>query len=395
MKILLVHNRYRTGAPGGEDIVFEQERTLLEQSGHEVSCYLRSNDEMDEKQLSHRARVVIDMQRSERTVRELGDIVRRNRPDVAHFHNVFPLISASGYEVCANEGIPVVQTIHNHRISCSTATHFRNGSVCERCTPSNPWAAVRYGCYRNSHVASLAVASMIFRNHLSQVHQQSISKFIALTRFSANRLVSAGIAPERIVVKPNFVDIPDVDRGPARRERAFAFVGRLAEEKGLRLLFDAWKQLRDVPLWVVGEGPLRAELEKIAADNNLPVRFLGLLERTALPPVLSAVRSIIVPSLCLEGGVPLTLLEAMASGTPAIASRLGGIPEIIDNEVDGLLFEPGNSAQLVQAVRRLEYESPFHAAMSARAVEKIIRECDRQANLKALIDIYDSVVRAR
>lgn len=244
-------------------------------------------------------------------------------------------------------------------------------------------------------MASLAVASMIFRNHLSSISQKYISKFIALTRFSANRLVSAGIAPNFIAIKPNFVDVPDIRYEPAHRERAFVFMGRLSEEKGLRVLFDAWKQLRDVPLWIIGDGPLRAELEQIALADNLPIRFFGLLARSALPPVLRVVRSIIVPSLCFEGGVPLTLLEAMASGTPAIASRLGGIPEIIEHEVDGLLFDPGKACQLIQAVRRLEYESDFHATLSARAIEKILRQCDRKANLNALIDIYDSVVRSR
>ncbi|MBM4214201.1 MAG: glycosyltransferase family 4 protein, partial [Gammaproteobacteria bacterium] len=106
MRVLLVHNYYRSGAPGGEDIVFEQESKLLEAAGHEVHRYTRSNDEMDERRLSDQVQVAIDMQRSRRTTRELGDLVRRNRPDVAHFHNIFPLISASAYEVCARERIP-------------------------------------------------------------------------------------------------------------------------------------------------------------------------------------------------------------------------------------------------------------------------------------------------
>jgi glycosyltransferase involved in cell wall biosynthesis len=395
MRILLVHNYYRAGAPGGEDVVFRQESDLLAEAGHEVTCFTRSNDEMDERRIADRLRVVWGMRRSRRTFRELTEVIRRVRPDVAHFHNTFPLISASGYEACVEAGVPVVQTIHNFRIVCSAATHFRDGSTCERCTPSNPWPAVRHACYRGSRVGSLAVASMLYRNQRARVRRDPVDMYLALTPFAARRLLAAGISQSRVTVKPNFIDLPDDFCEAAARDDRFVFVGRLSEEKGLRFLLDAWRDLRDIPLLLVGEGPLRTELEAYARDHSLPVRFAGLLDRAAVRDIVRSARAAIVPSLCFEGGVPLSLLEAMAVGTPIIASRLGGIPELVTDDLDGLLFEPGDTAQLATQVRRLNSDPALQASLAGHGLQSVRRVHGRQANLDALLGVYATVCRAR
>jgi len=391
MKILLVHNYYRSGAPGGEDVVFEQERDLLLGAGHEVFCYTRSNDEMDERRILDQARVAIGMQRSQRTLREIRSLIFNIRPQVAHFHNVFPLISASGYEACVTAGVPVVQTVHNFRMACSAAIHFRNGSVCESCTPSKPWAAVQYGCYRDSRVASLAVAATIYRNHHRGVYRNFVTRFIALTGFAARRLIAMGVSSDRITVKPNFVSgLTDRENLDAITNK-FVFVGRLAEEKGVKFLLEAWKQLADVPLALVGDGPLRPWLEEYVRRHVLPVEFVGMQERSVVTRIVSSARGAVIPSLCFEGGVPLTLLEAMAVGTPVIASRFGGIPELLTDDVDGLLFDPGNISQLVTAVKRVATDSTLRSTLAERARNLVHHVHGRENNLQALIAIYDSV----
>ena len=143
MRLLLVHNAYRSGSPGGEDRVFEQEVALLRAAGHEVFTYTRSNDEMEENRRRDQFVVLGGMQRSRRTVAELGDIIDQTSPEIAHFHNTFPLISLSAYQVCHQRRVPVVQTLHNFRLVCAVGTHYREGSACEKCRPGSPWAAVR------------------------------------------------------------------------------------------------------------------------------------------------------------------------------------------------------------------------------------------------------------
>ncbi|MBM4231365.1 MAG: glycosyltransferase family 4 protein [Gammaproteobacteria bacterium] len=395
MRILLVHNYYRAGAPGGEDVVFRQERDLLSEAGHEVTCFTRSNDEMDEHRFADRLRVVWDLRHSRRTFRELGAVIRRVQPDVVHFHNTFPLISASGYAACATAGVPIVQTIHNFRLVCSAATHFRAGAACERCTAVNPWPAVRHGCYRGSRLASFVVASMLYRNQRARVRQDPVDMYLALTPFAARRLMAAGIPKDRVTVKPNFVELSDDVGKTVAREDRFVFVGRLAEEKGVRFLLAAWRGLRDMPLLLVGEGPLRVELEAYVREHSLPVEFAGLLDRTAVREVIRSARAVIVPSLCFEGGVPLSLLEAMSSGTPVIASRLGGVPELVTDGVDGLLFEPGDAAQLVRQARRLISDPIMQSSLAQRALQAVSRVHGKRANLDALLRVYTTVCRAR
>ncbi|NDF85433.1 MAG: glycosyltransferase family 1 protein [Gammaproteobacteria bacterium] len=393
MRVLLVHNRYRSGAPGGEDVVFEQERKLLESGGHEVHCYTRSNDEMDERKISDKARVLWQLQRSRRTFRELSRLIRQVRPQIAHFHNVFPLISASGYQACHTEQIPVVQTVHNYRQACATGIHFRAGTVCELCTPGNPWPAVRHGCYRNSRLASLAVAANIFRNHFSGVDEQFVSQYIALTKFSANRLVASGMPREKITVRPNFVEIDSYANKRMLRGQTFVFAGRLSPEKGLLWLLSTWRQLREFRLLVVGDGPLRSELEALCLEWQLPVQFLGLKGRRELIELLQCAAGVIVPSLCFEGGVPLTLLESMGAGTPVVASRIGGIPEFIADGHDGLLVDPGSEVGLAAAVRRIAADRSLPDSMGREARLKVASECGRERSLQTLIDIYSDAIQ--
>ena len=391
MRILLVHNYYRGGGSGGEDIVFQQERAMLLDAGHEVFCYTRTNDEMDEQSFVDRARVLEGLGRSRRTLRELGLLIRKARPQVAHFHNVFPLISSSGYEACAVGGVPVVQTVHNFRMVCTSATHFRAGAICESCTPGNPWSAVRHACYRGSRVASFAVAAMLHRNHRLAVYHQWISRFIALTDFSARRLIAMGIPSSRVSVKPNFVELL-VDRsGSSARSSKFIFVGRLAEEKGARFILEAWTRLRDVPLLMVGDGPLRFALETYARRNDLPVEFAGMQDRNQIFRLVKSARAAVVPSLCFEGGVPLTLIESMALGTPILATRLGPIPEFVTHGVDGLLFKPGDAEELVFSVRKLADDDGLCVALAERALQLVKRVHGREANTRELIKIYKAV----
>jgi len=392
MRILLAHNYYRSGSPGGEDIVFEQERDLLLAAGHDVHSYTRSNDEVDENRFADQLRVLSGMQRSARTIRELRGVIRRFRPQVVHFHNVFPLISVSAYDVCRAEGVPVVQTVHNFRLSCSAAIHFRDGHICELCTPDNPWPAVRYRCFRGSRAGSLAVASTLFRNNASRVHQRQITRFIALTNFSARRLTLAGIPAERIVIKPNFISDHFKRNDGEPRGKGFVFAGRLSHEKGVKFLLETWAGLGDIPLTIAGDGPLKNQLQSSARQMGLPVKFAGVVGREDLARVFRSARAVVVPSLCFEGGIPLSLLEAMATGTPVIASRIGGIPELITHESDGLLFDPSDSVGLIAAVRRMHFDDSLWGRISSSCSAKVYRDHAAEPNLRALISVYDSVL---
>jgi glycosyltransferase involved in cell wall biosynthesis len=386
MRVVLVHNQYRSGTPGGEDVVFREEKALLESAGIEVQTYTRSNDEMRPKSLVDRARVLAGLRRSRRTRRDLNALLDQFKPDIVHCHNTFPLISVSAYESCHSRRIPVVQTVHNYRLVCASGNHYRANSICEDCTPGRAWSAVRHACYMNSRAASLAVAGMITVNHRSRVYLELVDRFIALNRFSANRLVAMGIPVEKLIIKPNFVGA-SFPRLNESRQNYFLFAGRLSTEKGLEWLISAWHQLQDIPLVIAGDGPLRDRLEQQVKMHGLPIRFLGMQSREAVRSLMVRSRGVVFPSLWFEG-MPMTILEAWQSEAPVICSSVGGLPELIRDGVDGLLVKPGDHAGLALAVRRIATDSSFGSTVAASALERVQAEFSPQRNLELLLDIY-------
>ena len=156
MKILLVHNRYQI--PGGEEVVVEQERQMLEEAGHEVLTYTRSNFEGESWTGLKRVALVRNIAWSSDTKGQLSQLLHEKRPDVVHVHNTFMMMSSSVFAACKEAGIPVVQTLHNYRLFCPAANFIRNGRVCEECVEHSLMRGIRYRCYRGSRGATASVA---------------------------------------------------------------------------------------------------------------------------------------------------------------------------------------------------------------------------------------------
>jgi glycosyltransferase involved in cell wall biosynthesis len=148
MRILLVHNRHRSGAPSGDDRVFMNEISLLESKGHHVIIYERNNDEFDQMFLARKLMMVLKVSWSPISHREIKQIIRSEKPDVVHFHNTFPFIFPSAYYACADEGVPVVHTLHDFRLLCPSAFLLRDGNICEECLKSRVWKAIKYGGFK-------------------------------------------------------------------------------------------------------------------------------------------------------------------------------------------------------------------------------------------------------
>ena len=397
MRVLLIHNRYRSGSPGGEDVVVEQERQLLEEAGHEVTPYLRSNDEVSLRSPSQVASLVLGMKRSQRTIRELARLISECKPDVAHIHNLFPLISSSAYEACMAAGVPIVQTLHNYRFSCIAANHFRDDAVCTRCTPHDHRAGVSAGCYRGLRLASAMVGRAVEAMWTHAVDSGAVARFIVLSNFARDWLQERGVDPSQIVVKPNFIRaVSPAVRKPesSSGSRYFVFSGRLSEEKGVGVLIEAWKSLRDHQLLVLGDGPLRPSLEAEAERYQLPIRFAGHLPRDQAMNVMAAARGVIVPSVWFEG-MPMVVLEAWAAGVPVLASRIGGLEEMLAENSLGFGFLPGDPQSLRAAVQQLVEAPDLAAQRIERALDVVRQRHSSEYSLRALERVYGDVVNQR
>ncbi len=370
----------------------DQETQLLRDAGVEVRQYLRSNDEMSEASWSDRLTVATEITGSRRTTRELDVLFRDSIPDVVHVHNTFPLVTSAVYSACARARVPVVQTIHNYRWVCAAATHYRQGVVCEECTPGRSWAAVRHRCYRNSLLGSFAVASMIRSDKRREIHMRFIDRFLVLGRFAAGRLVDQGIDPMKIVIKPNFVSARDaVYDGP---RRTALFVGRLSPEKGLKTLLRACDLAKDVSLQIVGDGPMREELEREVAERRLDVHFVGMQDRARVRELLSKAMFLITPSEWFEAGIPLVVLEAWAEGTPVIATRFAGMADLVDGE-DALTFTIGRAEELADRMRDLISSAELRAKLAAGGRRRHLSRHTPQHSLDTLLDTYRGLHESR
>jgi glycosyltransferase involved in cell wall biosynthesis len=392
MKVLLAHNYYQR--PGGEDAVMKAECELLKAAGHHVSTYLRHNDEIERLGFGGKAFVPLQTLWAQGSARQLGEILRREKPDVAHFHNTFPLISPSAYYACREAGVPVVQTLHNYRLLCPTATFFRNGQVCEECVQHSLWRAVGYGCYRRSRLATATVALMLAAHQSQQTWTEMIDCYVTPTEFARKKFIEAGFPADLIVSKPNFVQ-PDPGVRESRGEYAL-FVGRLEPEKGLSTLVLAWKELgKTIPLRIVGEGSLRATLETEAAQNGLTnITFAGQLNYAETIAAMKRARFLVFPSECYET-FGRTIAEAFACGVPVLASRLGAMEEIVEHNRTGLHFSPAAPHDLAKTVRWAWAHPNRMAEMGRTARAEYEAKYTAKRNYRLLMDIYERAIQIR
>ncbi len=383
MRILIIHNRYQQA--GGEDGVVEAERALLQANGHEAEIYSEDNHRVDSMgKLMVAARTLWSAETSQR----VGSTIDRFQPDVAHVHNTFPLISPSVYHLLQNRGVPVVQTLHNYRLLCPSATFYRDGHVCEDCLNKTfPWPSVQHACYRGNYGATAATASMLFLHRLMGTWKNKIDAYIALTEFARNKFIEGGLPAERIVIKPVFV--PDYGIGAADGGYA-VFIGRLTEEKGIQTLLDAWKVLgASIPLRIVGAGPMSDHVQAQAAQ--IPgVSCLGRLSDEDLRETLLRAAFTVFPSVWYEG-MPAVILESYAAGLPVIASRLGSMAALVKEGQTGYLFEPGSAAGLVKAVQQLRNDLPAYVEMRRNSRWEYEQNYTSGRNYQLLISIYSSI----
>ena len=385
MKILLVHNSYQH--PGGEDVVVNQEHHLLERAGHRVVTYRRTNHEILERSALGRPALLKQIVWATDTRREVAKLLLQEKPDLVHAHNTFMMVSPSLFSACKEACVPVVQTLHNYRFLCPAATFFREGKVCEECVQHGVWRGVRFGCYRESRPATAAVALMLAVHRGLGTWTKMVDCYIALTEFARQKFVTGGLPPDRVRVKPNFVQ---PDPGPRDGIGHYAlFAGRLSSEKGLRSLFAAWKRLHScIPLLIVGDGPLRAELESEAERLGLSrIHFQGRLTREQTLAAMQKARFLLYPSECYES-FPMSIAEAFACGTPVICSQLGAMQEIVEDRRTGLHFEPGDAEDLAQKVEWAWAHPCQMADLGKEARREFENKYTAEKNYLALMDIY-------
>lgn len=391
MKILLVHNYYGSAAPSGENRVFEAEGSMLKKYGHDVEVFVRHSDTIRSKGVLGKVIGGIVTPWNFQMTHAIKRTVRRFCPDVVHIHNTFPLISPGIFHAIGSH-FPRVVTLHNYRLFCPAGIPMRDGKICIDCLrKQSPLPALYYGCYRDSHIATVPLALSVALHRAIGTWTQQVEAFIALSDFQRDLMSSAGLPPIKVHVKPNF--FPEIPEMMTWKEKHgyVVFVGRLSQEKGLICLMQAWARWGpSAPeLHIVGDGNLRPTLEKMA--SGLPVRFLGQMPATAAQAQIAGANLLVLPSEWFEG-FPMVVPEAFAFGTPVAASNLGPLPGIVSSGENGLLFEPSAPNSLLQVVQSAWQTPGLLERLGQHARAEFEGKYTEGANYSRLIRIYESAI---
>ncbi|SDS27895.1 Glycosyltransferase involved in cell wall bisynthesis [Paenibacillaceae bacterium GAS479] len=396
MKILLVHNYYQF--KGGEDKVVQQEMSLLQEQGHDVYLYSVHNDQIKEQGKLKKVRTALESTWSLTEYRTIKKLLMDMKPDLVHVHNFFPLISPSIFYACNKVGIPVVQTLHNYRLLCPTATFLKDNKVCEECLTESLLRSVKHGCYRNSQLQSLAVASMIKVNQIIGTWNYKVDKYIVLTEFAKKKFQQGGLPVRSLAVKPNFLkknrefNYEMIKSDRPIPEDYILFVGRFSVEKGVANLIAAWNMLdrnHKLKLLLIGEGPEEDNIKKIADPQS--VLFLGTKSTKDVLSYMKHAKYLSVPSTCYEG-CPLTIIEALSVGTPVICSQIGALAEIIEPGVTGFHHCYNDPTELKKVLEEaIKY--PFYMKLRENAQNQFTAHYTEDVNYDQLIKIYHDVLK--
>jgi glycosyltransferase involved in cell wall biosynthesis len=388
MRILLVHNRYRSSAPSGENRVVEQEAEALAAEGHDVMLFGRSSDEIEHWSLAKKASLPARTVWSGETYRDLRSTLREQRCHVVHIHNTFPLLSAAVLYACRDALVPVVATIHNYRLACANGSFFRSGAVCHDCTQGLRVRAVLHGCYRESRAAT--VPRVLDMGLHRRAWQSLVSAYVFISASQRDLLRDVDLAPDRVFVRYNL--IPPRSRPMTARTPTVVYAGRLDEAKGVRLLMAGWDRYLSTSgepglnLVIAGGGPLGDEVATWASVRP-SVEMTGTVSSDRCAQLISQARAVLLPS-AWEETFGLVAVEAMAAGVPPIAAGHGSFAELVTPGVDGVLFRPGDPAALALAVADVERNPEQYEAYGEQARKTYEHRFDPRRSVEELLDIY-------
>lgn len=389
MRILLVHNRYRSSAPSGENRVVDQEGEALATRGHDVMVFGRSSDEIEHWSLAKKAALPARSIWSPETRHSLTAMLREYRPDVVHVHNTFPLLSAAVLYACRDAGAPVVTTLHNYRLGCANGTFFRQGAVCHDCAGASlPVPAVRHGCYRGSRAATTPIALAMGLHR--RAWQSLVSAYVFISSSQRDLLSAAGLPQDRIFVRHNL--IPHRSGPLVSRTPTVVYAGRLDEAKGVRLLMAGWDRYgqKSVPpalrLVIAGAGPLEAEVAAWASARP-SVEMAGQVSADRCAELIAQAHAVVLPS-AWEETFGLVAIEAMAAGVPPIAAGHGSFTELISPGIDGELFTPGDPEALALAIEEVAENPRRYEIYGEQARKTYQQRFDPERSIEDLLSIY-------
>lgn len=393
MKVIAIHNFHRKGSVSGDDQVFKSETALLESHGHEIIRYTVSNDEFDNANLFEKLLKTLGMVWSSKNYRLVNQLCQENKPDIVHIHTFFPLLSPSILYAAKRSGCKVVATLHDTRFVCPCSNSLRNNTICNECGDGHYFRMCRYACFKGSKLQSFIVACIFKYHRIRRSFYKQIDKYICLNDNQINLLTDIGFDRRKIVKKYNFVPDAEVntvfEKVNNLPERYVVFYGRIGEEKGIRVLMKIWDKISDIPLVVMGGGPLEEEFETWA-DSKENVFFLGYTQHQKCLSIVKGSEFVIFPSIWYEG-CSMVEIETQSLGKCIVATDLGFSVEAITDGENGYKVPLGDVDGFIEKIRFL-WQSPSDVKrMGINARREYELKYLPEDNYEQLIRIYNSV----
>ncbi|MBN1506510.1 MAG: glycosyltransferase [Sedimentisphaerales bacterium] len=384
MRVTLVHNEY--ARLSGEDVMVSHIARTLREHGHSVSLFLRHSAEISRMRFG-RIRAFFSGIHSFKATRSLERLLVRERPDIVHIQNVYPLISPGAFEVAGRLGIPIVFRAANYRLFCPSGLLLSRGRICEQCAGGREYWCTLRNC-EGTFCKSLGYSLRNGWMRLTRAVERNVSLYVVPSAFQRNKFIAWGIPQERIAVVPNLVP-PEGVNGLSESPGSYvAYAGRISPEKGVDTLLEAMRQLPEIPCRIAGDLRSMPELA-VAPPKN--VQFLGPVSRDRISSFYAHARMLVVPSVCYET-FGLVIGEAMLHGLPAVGSRIGAIPEVIDEGRTGLLFEPGNAAELAFKIRLLWNRTDLCRQMGTAGRKKVLEAFCPETFYRRLMHAYEKAI---
>lgn len=397
MKILAIHNFHRKGSASGDDQVYKSEIALLESHGNTVVKYNVSNDEFDNAGIAGKLLTTLGMLWSFKHYKGVRTIIEKEKPDIVHVHTFFPLLSPSILYAAKRSGCPVVATLHDTRFVCPCATSLRKNQLCNKCGDGHYFRMYKYGCFKGSKIQSLIVACIFKYHRIRRSFYEQIDKYICLNENQIQLLEDIGFDSDKIVKKYNFV--PDskenlknvkMNNIPARY---VVFYGRIGEEKGIRLLMKIWNQLPDIPLVVMGDGPLE-DVFRAWANKKDNIYYLGYTQHDECLSLVKGGEFVVFPSICYEG-CSMVEIETESLGNALIATNLGFSAEAIKNGINGYKVPLGDIGAFVSKIKELWQEPELCRKMGINARIDYEMKYLPEDNYGQLMKIYEKILREK
>ena len=392
MKILAIHNFHRKGSASGDDQVFNHETALLEANGHQVIRYSTINDSFDRAGAFGKLKAAFGMLWSFKHYRQVKKLIRAEKPDVVHIHTFFPLLSPSVLYAAKKHCGKVVATLHDTRFICPCATSLRGTTLCNQCGDGKYFRMAKHRCFKNSKLQSILVAGIFKVHRWLGSFRKKIDRYICLNDNQIRLLTEIGFDQKKIVKKYNFVAQANVADAPLTEDlpdRYCVFYGRIGAEKGIHILQKIWEKLKDIPLVVMGGGPLEDEF-RVWAQQHPQVRFLGYTEHSKCLQIVRGGEFVVFPSIWYEG-CSMVEIETESLGKALVATDLGFSQEAIQEGYNGCKIPLGDVDGFVRTITRLWQDPALCREMGENARRDYECKYMPADNYRQLIAVYESV----